>query len=140
MRGSPLLRAAVALAVLLVLLVPLRSFTTARAQKPVAVAAMPASRTSAHLEIVSTKAPFQFSVMHLGKVIWKGNSATESAATDVTLSIPKEGVDLALKVDWPAPAQGGTAAAKLVLTHDDNDPVERTVWGDGSASDVLTFP
>ena len=137
MRGSPLLRAAVALAVLLLLLVPLRSFTTARAQKPVDIEAAPASKTPAHLEIVSTKSPFEFSVKHLGKILWQGSSAMESTSKDLTLPIPREGVDLALEIAWPG---GGTAAAKLILTHDDNDPVERTVWGDGRASDVLTFP
>ena len=137
MRGSPLLRAVVALAALLLLLAPLHSFTTARAQKPAAVTAAPAPETPAHLEIVSTKSPFEFSVAHLGKVIWHGSSAAESTATDLRLPIPKEGIDLALKISWRG---GGAAAAKLILTHDDGDPAERTLWGDGGAEDVLTFP
>lgn len=136
MLGSPLVRAAVALAVLLLLLVPLRSFTAPRAR--IAMAAPAATReTVAHLEIVSTKFPFTFSVAHLGKVVWQGTSPGAAVANDVRLPIPQEGIDLALEIAW----QGGeTAAAKLILSHDDNDPVERTVWGSGKASDVLTFP
>jgi hypothetical protein len=136
--GSPLVRALVALGVLLLLLVPLRSFTTARA-KPAVVApsATPAAETLAHLEIVSTKTPFTYAVSHLGKIVWQGTAAASPVETDVRLSIPPQGIDLSLSVTWN---ESGEAAAKLVVTHDNNDPVERTVWGDGSASDVLTYP
>ncbi len=136
MLGSPLLRAAVAVAVLLLLLVPLRSFTAPRAER--VMAATPAARVArAHLEIVSTKRPFTFSVSHLGKVVWQGTTPDAAVAKDVRLPIPKEGIDLSLEIGWQ---DDGTAAAKLILTHDDSDPVERTIWGEGSASDVLTFP
>jgi hypothetical protein len=136
MSGSPLVRAAVALAVLLLLLVPLWSFTGVRTAAPMAERAAQAE-TSAHLEIVSTKWPFTFSVSHLGKIIWSGSSSAASIEKDVSLPIPKEGVDLLLKMNW---AGSETAAAKLILTHDDGEPVERTLWGAGTASDVLTFP
>jgi len=136
--GSPLLRAFVALGVLLLLLVPLRSFTTARAkQADAAPAAKPTPETLAHLAITSTKTPFTYTVAHLGKVVWQGAAATSPAATDVKLPIPPQGIDLTLSITWSEP---GEAAARLSLGHDDNDPVERTVWGDGSASDVLTYP
>lgn len=132
------MRALVALGVLLLLLVPLRSFTTART-KPAAAApsTTPAAETLAHLEVVSTKAPFTFAISHLGKIVWQGTAATSPAATDVKLPIPSQGIDLLLSVTWSEP---GEAAAKLIVTHGNNDPVERTVWGDGSASDVLTYP
>jgi hypothetical protein len=135
--GSPLVRALVALGVLLLLLVPLRSFTTARA-KPAAAAptATPAAETLAHLEIVSTRTPFTFAVSHLGRIVWQG-AAASPAKTDIKLPIPPQGIDLSLSITWDGP---GEAAAKLIVTHDDNDPVERTVWGEGAASDVLTYP
>lgn len=137
MLGSPLVRTAVALAALLLLLVPLRSFTAARpaAAPPATVAATPAS--TVRLEIVATKFPFTFSVRHLGKILWQGESPAASIATGTRLPIPAEGVDLALRLDWPGE---GMAAAKLILTRDGEDPVERTVWGDRTAEDVLTFP
>jgi hypothetical protein len=135
--GSPLLRAFVALGVLLLMLVPMRSFTSARARQAAAPAAAPAKETLAHLEIVSTKAPFTYAVAHLGKVVWQGKAAASPVATDLKLPIPPEGIDLSLTITWNEP---GEAAAKLSVSHEDNDPVERTVWGDGSASDVLTYP
>jgi hypothetical protein len=137
--GSPLLRAFVALGVLLLMLVPMRSFTSARARQavPAAPSATPAKGTLARLEIVSTKAPFTYSVSHLGKVVWQGKAVASPAATDLELPIPPEGIDLSLTITWNEP---GEAAAKLSVSHDENDPVPRTVWGDGSASDVLTFP
>lgn len=123
------------LAVLLLLLVPLRSFTAPRPQtaQPVAVAT---PESMAHLEIVSTKAPFAFTVKHLGKTIWEGESVGDATASDVKLSIPGEGVDLSVKIDWKSP---GVAAAKLILTRD-NESTERSIWGNGSAEDVLTLP
>lgn len=136
MLGSPLVRAAVALAVLLLLLVPLRSFTAARPPVVAAVAAA-TPETMAHLEVVSTKWPFTFSVGYLGKPIWHGTSDGPSVANDVKLPIPKEGIDLSMDVGWTG---AETAAAKLTLSHDDNEPAERTVWGSGQASDILTFP
>jgi hypothetical protein len=136
--GSPLLRAVVTLAILLLLLVPLRSFTTARSQ-PVALApaATPEPAETAHLEITSTQAPFHYVVEHLGKPVWQGDSPDADVTTDLQLPIPKEGIDLLLKVTWPG---SGPAAAKLTLAHGDNDPVAQTVWGDGNASAVLTYP
>jgi hypothetical protein len=133
--GSPLLRAAIVLAVLLVLLLPLLSFTAPRARALPPSAAVTAA-TKAHLEIVSTKIPFTFAVTHLGKMIWQGGSTTESVAADVEMPIPKEGIDLAVQVDW---SSAGAAAAKLTVTHG-SESIERTLWGDGNAADVLTFP
>jgi hypothetical protein len=134
--GSPLVRAAIALVVLLLLLVPLRSFTAARpAAEPVARAATPETRT--HLEIVSTRVPFTYSVKHLGKVVWSGTATESPTETDLPLQIPEQGIDLGLSVEWTG---AETSAAKLVLSHDELEPVERSVWGAGRASDVLTFP
>ena len=137
MLGSPLIRALAALAVLLLLVLPLRSFTSMRLPEALPPVATPVADATAHLEIVSTKFPFAFSVKHLGKVVWQGNSAGASAETDVRLPIPEEGVELALSVTWTG---AETGAARLGLSHDDRDPIERTVWGNGQASDVLTFP
>ncbi|MGH8046136.1 MAG: hypothetical protein ACREKL_02725 [Chthoniobacterales bacterium] len=136
MLGSPLVRAIVAVAVLLLLLVPLRSFTAQR--DPAKTGAHPeAAEKPAHLEITSTKSPFHFSVSHLGKTIWQGDCEGATATTDMPLQIPKEGIELAVQINW----QGtGTAAAKLSVSLDDNEPIERTVWGDGQAANVLQFP
>ena len=122
--------------VLLALLVPLRSFTAAKNAPVVMPAAAATAETRVHLQIVSTSAPFTFSVSHLGKVVWQGESPTSPVEKDVSLPIPKEGIDLALDAKWPA---GGTAAVKLSVTRGDEEPSAQTLWGDGAASDVLTF-
>jgi hypothetical protein len=134
--GSPILRAGLAFVVLLLLLVPMRLFTAPQAQVATP-APVKTQDSAAHLEIVSTKAPFVFAVTHLGKIIWEGESSGASVSADLRLPIPKEGVDLAVRLDWLG---NETAAAKLILTHADDDPVERTVWGNRTAEDVLTFP
>jgi len=136
MLGSPPLRAAMALAALLLLLVPLRSFTTARAAAATEAAA-PTPPSPVTLRITSTKAPFGFSVSHLGKDIWQGESKSESVEAALALPVPKEGVDLAVRVTW---RDGGLAAAKVSFSSGGNDPVERTVWGNREAGDVLAFP
>lgn len=89
-----------------------------------------------HLELVSTQAPFTFVVEHLGNVVWQGSSSEATTSTDLSMAVPSEGVDLVVKISWPRP---GTSAAKLVVTHGDSDPESQTVWGDGSASQVLTY-
>lgn len=137
MLGSPLLRAALALAVLLLLALPMRSFTAARAPAAAAPAAPTVPATPAHLEIVSTKVPFTFSVVHLGRAIWQGQSSASSVSKGIPLQIPKDGIDLLLHVEWP---DAQPAAAKLVVIRDDGEPVERTIWGGKDAEDVLTFP
>ncbi len=135
MLGSPLLRALLALAVLLLLLLPMWSLTSARAPAEAAPAAAdPAS--SARLELASSRSPFAFSVSHLGKVIWQGQSAGPSVAKDLQLPLPKEGVDLLLRVEWTGRE---LSAARLALTAEGRAPVERTVWGERVAEDVVTF-
>ena len=124
------------IAVLLALLVPLRSFTAMKAAPVVMPAAAATAESRVHLQIVSTAVPFTFSVSHLGKVVWQGGSPTSPVEKDVSLPVPKEGIDLAVDAKWPA---GGTAAVKLSVTRGDEDPVAQTLWGDGAASDVLTF-
>jgi hypothetical protein len=135
--GSPLLRAAIALAFLLLLAWPLQRFTTPRPQSAAPVAsATPSPMQKVHLELVSTRAPFTYAVQYLGKVVWQGNSEEATTAGDLAIAFPPEGIDLVLKITWPQP---GTSAARLTVTREDSDPESQTVWGDGSASQVLTY-
>ncbi|MDD5198267.1 MAG: hypothetical protein PHC88_00560 [Terrimicrobiaceae bacterium] len=136
MRGSPLLRAALMVAALLALLIPLRSLTAVRLASPAMKPSIASADATVHLEIVSTATPFAFAVSHLGKVIWQGDSPTSPVAIDVRLPFPKEGIDLALEAKWPS---GQTAAVKLAVAHDDSETAGQTLWGDGGVNDVLTF-
>lgn len=123
-------------AALLALLVPLRSFTTTRAAPVVMPASAATEAESVHLQIVSTATPFTFSVSHLGRIVWQGESSTSPVEKDVSLPFPKEGIDLALDAKWTS---GATGAVKLSVTRGDEDPVAQTTWGDGAVSDVFTF-
>jgi hypothetical protein len=123
-------------AVLLALLVPLRRFTTTRAATAVMPVAAPTANERVHLQIVSTATPFTFSVSHLGRIVWQGESPTSPVEKDVSLPFPKEGIDLALDAKWTS---GATGAVKLSVTRGEEDPVAQTTWGDGAVSDVFTF-
>lgn len=136
MRGSPLLRAAIVIAALLLLLIPIRRLTVARSEAEPAAAPVVVAKKPVRLAITATAAPFRFEVSHLGRVIWRGESAASRADAEVPLVVPAEGVDLALKAEWAA---GQTAAVRLAVSVDGDAPVERTVWGDGSVDEVLTF-
>jgi hypothetical protein len=123
-------------AALLALLIPLQRLTMARPQAVAAATKPPNASTTVHLRITATAAPFRFEVMHLGAVIWRGESPAATAEKEVAMPFPPEGVDLALKVSW---AGEQTAAVRLGVSVDGNEPLERTIWGAGSAEDVLTF-
>jgi len=96
--GSPLLRAVIALALLLLLAWPLRWFTTPRSQSAAPVAsATPSPMQKVHLELVSTRAPFTYAVENLGKIVWQGTSRESTTVGDLDIAFPPEGIDLVLK-------------------------------------------
>jgi hypothetical protein len=137
MRGSPLLRVLLVVIALLVVLWPLRSLTTHRAEASAAAAPTAiATESNVHLVLTSTSFPFTFEVSHLGKTIWKGEATESSVAKDVKIAFPSEGVDLLVDAKWQDNKQG---ALKLDVTPDDGNTITKTLWGNGSASGVLTF-
>lgn len=122
---------------LLVLLVPLRRLTVARSEAGApAAATLSLERTPVRLALTATATPIRFQVAHLGAVIWRGESGTAEAHSEVTIPFPPEGIDLALKADWSDPR---TAAVRLSVERDGEEPIEQTVWGEGSVDEVLTF-
>ncbi len=140
MQGSPLIGAAIILAVLAMMVIPLRRLTNA----PAAAMAAPAPGVAAagaarvHLELESSHAPFSFEISHLGKTIWKGDAREKTVASDVAMEFPKEGVDLGIAISWPGDAS--REAVKLAVTAGNEATVEKTLWGSAKAEDVLTFP
>jgi len=137
MKGSPLLRGILVLIALLTLLLPLRSLTTHPSNPATAPGKpLPLSGTGVHLALLSTTFPFTFSVSHLGKVIWEGESSGDSATKDVMMNFPEEGIDLSVEVKW-----GGekNTAVKLEVTPKQGEPITRTLWGRTGVNDVLTF-
>ena len=137
MRGSPLLRVLLVVIALLAVLWPLRSLTTHRTEAPAAAAPTAAeSESDVHLVLTSTSFPFTFEVSHLGKTIWKGEASESSAARDVKMTFPPEGIDLLVDAKWQDNKQG---AVKLDVGLNDSDTMTKTLWGSGGVNGVLTF-
>jgi hypothetical protein len=137
MRGSPLLRVLLVVIALLVVLWPLRRLTTHRAETPSQPAQTTAtSEANVHLVLTSTSYPFTFEVSHLGKTIWKGEAAESTAANDVKMTFPPEGIDLLVNANWQGDKE---AAVKLEVAVNGADEITRTLWGTGKVSGVLTF-
>ena len=136
MRGSPLLRALIAFAVLASLGWPLWRLTHATATAPVAEIATP--QKTAHLTLTFTLPPRGVSVRHLGKEVWSEPNPAGEIQRDLALPWPREGVDLQFQIDWPADAP--LAAARVRLTDPEGREHERSIFAKGPADEVLTFP
>jgi hypothetical protein len=137
MRGSPLLRVLLVVIALLVVLWPLRSLTTHRVESPsTSQGSAGTVQSNVHLVLTSTSFPFTFEVSHLGKTIWKGEAAESSAAHDVKMTFPPEGIDLLIEAKWQGDKQ---AAVKADVTVNGGDTITRTLWGTEKVSGVLTF-
>jgi hypothetical protein len=137
MQGSPLIGAAIILALLGLMVVPLREFTASRVPSATQAAAAP-NATPIHLELESSHAPFSFEISHLGKVVWKGDAMEKTAQSDVPMEFPKEGIDLRVAVSWPG--DSSREAVKLSVTPANDSTLEKTLWGEAGVDDVLTFP
>jgi len=135
MRGSPLIQAALVIVGLLLLLFPLHSLTQRHATIATpTVSPRPAKRVQLTLR---TTAACRFQVSYLGKVVWEGtdDSTDQEITKDLDIDFPKEGIDLAMDVTWETK---GLAAAEISVTVDESE-MHKTLWGQGSASDVVTF-
>jgi hypothetical protein len=75
--------------------------------------------------------------LYLGQVVWDGtdDSTDKEITKDLDIDFPKEGIDLAVDVTWETK---GLAAAEISATVDGSE-LHKTLWGQGSASDVVTF-
>lgn len=137
MRGSPLARAIMTVIALLALLLPLRRLTSHQTVNVLPTSTQDiTAKKKLHLELTSTMVPFKFQVTHGGNPIWSGESSSTTVARDTELKFPPEGIDLVLDVSW---VQDQEAAVRLALTPEDSDTIVKTVWGEQSASEVLTF-
>lgn len=139
MRGSPFIRALVMLAVLLALLVPIRHLTGRREiprPEPVTNASSAETEHSTPIEITTSRIPCRFSIRHLGKMVWSGELTSANASKEIPLAFPTEGIDLVVEAIW----QGNEPAAFRVHVESPTGASdEQTIWGEGRASDVLTF-
>jgi len=111
----------------------------AAAESVIPTVAAPDAQSIVHLAAGFAPKPLRYEVSYLGKTIWRSDLVTsDSAAKDIAMPYPKEGVDLEYKVVWPPGTE--QCAAYLSVAPGDAEPVVKTLWGDGTVDDVLTFP
>ena len=140
MRGSPLLRALIAFFCILGLGYPIWKLTDQGApQIPVAESGKnPAEpKSTIRLQLSFTAPPSSVKVRHLGQAIWEISSPGQEVEKEFSLEYPKEGVDLEFDVEWPGDA---LSAMRVVLIDPEGTEHEKSMWGRGETSEVLTFP
>ena len=136
MKGSPLLRALIAFALIALAGIPLWKLTTVDGAMAAPVQADTAA-AQVTLRLTFSTPPENFAISHLGKVVWAGVPHGTDESRDLALPFPKEGVDLVVKVKWPGEAEG---ALRLRLTDPDGNEHDKTIWGGGEMEEVVTFP
>lgn len=137
MRGSPLLRALVAFAVLALLSVPVRRLTTAHATREAVATEESPLAQSLRLRLTFTHIPQELRVLHLGESVLRETPAAAELERDLKLEFPAEGVDLEFQIDWPDDMLG---ALRIRATDPNGGEHERTVWGRGRTEQVISFP
>src|SRR5713101_2904409 len=139
MRGSPLVRAMLAVIALLALLIPLRTLTSRRTETTTSrqqAAQGSTAKKKFRLELTSTTVPFKYQITIGGETIWSGESNSTTVATDAELKFPPEGIDLVIDASWTENKQ---TAVRLALISQDSAMMAKTMWGTTSVSEVLTF-
>ena len=135
MRGSPLLQAALVVIALLLLLIPLHRLTERHAVT-IQAATTPPPAKEVHLSVRTTATPCRFQIAFLGKPLWAGDASTADLGKDFEIDFPKEGIDLAIDATWETQA---LSAIEISVSLPDGGVIAKTLWGQGTASDVLTF-
>jgi hypothetical protein len=135
MRGSPLVQAVLVVAALLLLLIPLHRLTH-REQRPPELSVVSAAPKQVHLAVRTTAIPCRFQIAFLGKILWAEAAETPELGKDFNIDFPKEGIDLVVDATWETKA---LAAIEVTLSLPDGSAIHKTLWGQGTASDVLTF-
>jgi hypothetical protein len=138
MRGSPLVRAALAFLVILLLGWPLRKLTGGSPLAAVAAVAAPAPAKEIELQLSFTAVPKTVRVLHLGKEVWRDAAPAAEIERKLQVPFPKEGVDLQFEIEFPDGSP--LAAIRARLTDPAGETHEKSLWGAGRIDDVLTFP
>ena len=138
MRGSPILRAVLVFVALLLLAPLLWRLTRAdprNVQQP--ATQRPAKNVKAEVRLTFSTPAMRVVIQHLGREVWQQLMPAAQETFTCEIPWPKEGVELHVLVEWP---EGTRAAAMRVrVTAPDGTEHDRSVWGDASADDVLTF-
>lgn len=119
---------------LLLLLMPLHRLTQREQGPSPAVVSTPTKQV--HLAVRTTAVPCRFQITFLGKTLWAEDASTPELAKDFDIAFPKEGIDLVVDAVWESKA---LAAMEITLSLPDGTAIQKTLWGEGTANDVLTF-
>jgi hypothetical protein len=136
MRGSPPIQAALVVMVLLLLLIPLHRLTKRVNASETLAPAVVKPTEHVHLGLKTTAAPFRFQISYLGRTLWAGEATGAELEKDVDIDFPKEGIDLAVDATWENPA---LVALQISVSPPDGTALDKTLWGRGKISDVVTF-
>lgn len=139
MLGSPLIRAVLVFVALLALAPVIFVMTRSNAEAPVAV--QPVVKASGprrvDVELTFSSQARRVSIQHLGREVWAKSDPGLDETAAFELPWPKEGVELRVMADW---AEGAPMAAmRLRLVTPEGKEYDRSIWGRGSADEVLTF-
>ena len=143
MKGTPLLRALLLLAVLLLLAWPLSRVTApAQAQGPFGTELLPVTPPTVTpeklpLTLSFTRIAERIEIRHLGVLVWAKNRPGLRESPELGIPFPQEGIELVVIVHW----QGtDLSALRLQLTTPDGTELERSAWGSETMEAVLSFP
>ena len=138
MRGSPLIRAFIAFCLIAALGWPLWHIT--RPTQAVAQVVEPpkTAEKDVAMQLDFTSVPKSFAVRYLEKDLWAESAPKASMKRKLKLAIPDEGVDLVFHIEWPE--DGPMNAMRVQFTDPEGGKHEKSLWGQGTVDDTLTFP
>ena len=138
MRGSPILRAVLVFVALLALAPVLWKLTRPGLAETARRPQHQVKRATVEARLSFSVAATRVEIQHLGREVWSKASPALAESFSVEVPWPKEGVELHVLVAWREGMRN--AAMRVRLNAPDGIEYDRTVWGDATADDVLTFP
>lgn len=76
-------------------------------------------------------------VLHLGEEVWRETAPGAEIERELRVPFPQEGIELQFEVAWPEETLG---AMRARLTTPDGTEMDRSVWGKGAVTEVVSFP
>src|SRR5579884_3662276 len=115
MRGSPLIRALLAFAALLLLGFPIWKITHPNAASAALENPNPAKNEKQNVKLQLTFAhpAAKVEVLYLGQSIWSEKNPAANIERVFSIEFPKEGIDLEIKAQWPPSTPATAIRAKL---------------------------
>jgi len=95
------------------------------------------AKIKTRIDLTFVQVPVEFQLLQFGKVIWKSESPVATIGKEFEIEFPKEGIDLEIKAAWPVGTE--VSAVRVTVTPGDQEPIEKSAWGQASLDEVLTF-